>query len=304
MVDANKHQEHAAAGKPIVSLRRRQTLATILLGGAILISGIGIGFGSALAYIGRSKTTAVAEDTLPTSAAVALTQRFAEEYDLDEQQTGKVKSLMLKRLEALKEIRTKAMDEMLVVHRAINEDMKGVMKPDQFKDWNEGFHRARKRSKFRHRPWKRPGPPPHERRGGPEDRGSREDRRRPEGRGEREDRRGPEGRGERGEDRRGPEGRGGHDMFRRLDADNNGELTQNEIKQAHPKALQKLQQLMKKADTNRDGKIDKEEFDEHMRRRRPPPEHDRMRNPRSRPDRDTENESGPALSMLWAYMDI
>ena len=244
---------------------------TTLLGAAILISGIGIGFGSAMAYLGRSKQIATAEEPpQPTKVAIAITKDVKDKCGLDEQQTGKVSSLMLKRLEALKVIRTKAMDEMLVVHRAIREDMREVLTPDQFKRWEKHNEEARNHSRFRHRPWGR----------GPQH-GDREGRGKHDGRG------GPYGQG------KGYPG-GMPDMFKRLDKDNNGELTKDEIE----KVRGPFQQFIQKADVNGNGKVDRKEYETQLRRRRPSSSPGRDRKPRDRKNRNPSSAPTPELSMF------
>ena len=268
MVDTNKKQK--TVRRPIRSLRRRQMWMTTLLGAAILISGIGIGFGSTLAYLGRSKQVATTEESpQPTKVAIAITNDVKDNYGLDEQQTGKVRGLMLKRLEALKVIRTKAMDEMLVVHRAIREDMREVLTPDQFQRWEKHNEEARNRSKFRHRPWGRGS-----------QRGDRDGRGKHNGRG-----------GPHGQDKGRPGGMS--EMFKRLDKDNSGDLTKDEIEYAPGQ----VPQFIQKADINGDGKVDREEFKTQLRRRRPPPP-GRDRKPRDRKDRDPSSAPAQDLSML------
>jgi hypothetical protein len=151
-----------------------------------------------------------------------------------------------------------------------------VLEPGQFKDWEKRFNAARKRSKFRHRPWK-----PRGKHGG---------------------RGGHEGPGKHG-------GRGGHDgpgkprggmseMFKRLDVDDNGELTAGELKKAHPQ----LRGFMEKSDTNADGTIDREEFDKQLRRRRPPSGPTRGRKPQDSPDQEKPS-SAPALDLSMLFWD-
>ena len=245
---------------------------TTLLGAAILISGIGIGFGSAMAYLGRSKQVATAEDPpQPTKVALTIARDVATKCGLDEQQTGKVKDIMLKRLKALQEIRVKAMKEMVLVHGELSKDMRGVMKPGQFEHWRNRSEEARRHSMFRHHPWGRPGPP----------RGEREGRGKYNGRG------GPQGPGK---SRSG----GMFDMFKRMDKDDSGELTEDEIE----KMPGQFQQLIKKADVNGDGKVDRKEFETQFRRRRPPSWPGRGRKPHDRPDSAPSSAPAQDLSML------
>ena len=268
MVDINEKQK--TVRRPIVSLRRRQMLVTTLLGAVILVSGIGIGFGSAMAYLGRAKEVATVSEPpqQPTKVAITFTKGLADKYGLDQQQTGQLKDIMTKRFKALHEIRIKAMDEMVAIHREIADDMRSLMKPDQFERWEKHNEAARKRSKFR-RPWGRPR----------SQRGDREWRGRHNGRG------GPYGQGK-------SYSGGMPDMFKRMDKDNNGELTEDEIK----KVPGPFQQLIQKADVNGDGKVDRKEYEAQFRRRRPRTMPGRDRKPRER--KDPSSAPAPELSML------
>jgi len=270
MVDRNEKQE--TVRRPIRSLRRRQMWLTTLLGAAILISGIGIGFGSALAYLSGSREVATTdeEQKQPTKVAMTIARGVKTECGLDEQQTGKVREIMAKRIKALHEIRRKAMDEMVAIHREISDDMRGVMKPDQFKLWEKHNEEARRRSRFRHRPWGR----------GPR-RGDRDGRGKHDGRG-----------WPHGQSRSRPGGMS--EMFKRLDKDNNGELTKDEIE----KVRGPFQQFIKKADVNGDGKVDRKEYDTQLRRRRPSSWPGRIRKPRDRQDKDPSSAPAQDLSML------
>ena len=276
MVDTNKKQEipQKTIRRPIVTLRRKQMWLTTLLGAAILVSGAGIGLGTAMAYLSGSREIAtidIDDPQPPTDAAVAITRDVAAKCGLDRQQAGKVKDIMSKHVKTLHKIRSKAMDEMMVVHREITADMRGLMNPDQFKRWQKQNEEARNHSRFRHRPWGR----------GPQRGGDHEGRGKYSGRG------GPNGQG------KGYPG-GMPDMFKRMDKDNNSELTEDEIKQVPGP----FQQLLQKADLNGDGKVDRKEYDTQFRRRRPPSSSPgRIRKPYDRPD----PSSAPAqnLSMFW-----
>jgi hypothetical protein len=146
------------------------------------------------------------------------------------------------------------------------------MKPDQFKLWEKHNEEARKRSRFRHHRWGR-----RSQRGGD-----------PEGRGKHGGRNGHYGPGKSRPD-------GKFDMFKRLDKDNSGELTEDETK----KVFGPFQKFLEKADTNGDGKIDRKEYDTQLRHRRPPSFPGQMRKPRDRPDSSPSSAPAPDLSMIW-----
>jgi hypothetical protein len=257
MVDTKKHKNKNV---PIVSMRRKQTLLTTLLSATILISGVGIGLGSAMAYLADSKEVTIAtEEQQPTKVAITITDGITEKCGLNQQQAGKVKEIMAEHIESLREIRFKAMTEMVAIHREISSDMRGVMNPEQYKRWEKHNEEARKRMRFRHHP---------------------------RGRGNHGGRGGPQG------SRSG----GMSEMFKRLDKDNSGDLTTNEIEQVPGQ----FQTLIQKADINKDGKVDRKEFETQLRRRRPPTTPGRMHWPHGRPD---TKPSPPLMdmSMLWTW---
>jgi hypothetical protein len=267
MVDTKTHKNKNV---PIVSMRRKQTLLTTLLSATILISGVGIGLGSAMAYLADSKEVTIAtEEQQPTKVAMTITNGITEKCGLNREQAGKVKEIMAEHIGSLREIRFKAMNEMVAIHREISSDMRGVMNPEQFKRWEKHNEEARKRMRFRHH-----------------------------SRGRGSQRGGHDGRGKYG-GRGGPKGSrsgGMSEMFKRLDKDNSGELTTNEIEQVPGQ----FQTLIQKADVNKDGKVDRKEFETQLRRRRPPSAPGRMYRPHGRPD--TKPSSPPMdMSMLWAW---
>jgi len=245
---------------------------TTLLSAAILISGVGVGFGSAMAYLSGSKdvTDPEEEPKPPTKVAITFTKGLADKYGLDQQQSGQLKDIMAKHFKAMHEIRKKAMEEMVAIHREISDDMRGVMTPDQFERWEKHNEEARKRSRFRHHRWRR----------GPH-RGDREGRGKHSGRG-----------WPYGQSRSRPSGM--FDMFKRLDKDNSGELTEDEIE----KVRGPFQQFIKKADANGDGKVDRKEYDTQLRRYRPSTWPGRSRKPRDRRDKKPSSAPAPELSML------
>jgi hypothetical protein len=246
---------------------------TLLLSAAILISGIGIGFGSTLGYLSGSKDVAETTETepeQPTKVAIQFSEKVSKMVGLDEPQKGKIKEIMGKRFKAMHEVRKKAMEEMVAIHREISEDMRGVMTPDQFKRWEKHNEEARKRSRFRHHRWGR----------GPQ-RGDRDGRGKHGGRG-----------WPYGQSRSRPSGM--FDMFKRLDKDNNGELTKDEIE----KIRGPFQQFIKKADVNGDGKVDRKEYDTQLRRHRPSSWPGRTRKSRDRKERSPSSAPAQDLSML------
>ena len=262
MVNTDKTRK--TVRRSIVSLRRRQAWITSLLGVAILVSGVGIGFGSAMAYLSGPNEVETA-DTPPPPIKLArnITEKMAKKCGLDTSQKDKVREIMTSRIKSIHEIRCKAMDEIVVIHSQIADDMKTLMTPDQFAQWKKHNEEVRKRSRFRHHP-----------------RGHRSQR------GDRKGRGGPQGSGRYRSF--------GSEMFKRLDKDGNGVLTGDEIKQAPERS----RQFILKADKNGDGKVDRKEFESKSRRRRSPSPDGKMRRPRSRPGPEPETAPGTGLSML------
>ncbi len=252
MVDTSK--KHDGANRPIISMRRRQTWITTLLGAAILVSGVGIGLGSAMTYLSSSQETATDDSTQQQSDAVAIriTDSMDKKCKFDDQQKAKIREMMKSRMKAIHEIRSKAMDEIAVIHGEISDSMKELLTADQFARWKKHNEEARKRSKYRHHSRGR-------HRGGDRD-----------------------GRGKHG----GPMGME-PDMFKRLDKDGDNVLGEEEIKGAH----EKLQKMLKWADENKDGKVERKEFESKFRRRRPSSPRGPMRKPHDRPE--TERHGPP-----------
>jgi hypothetical protein len=159
------------------------------------------------------------------------------------------------------------MEESAAIHAEIADEMQKILTPTQYKQWEKHNEELRKRAKY-----------PHHKRGR---RGGDRDRR-----GEHDTR------GKRME----------AEMFKRRDKDQNGVITKDEIE----KAPEFFRKLLLQADTNGDGKIDREEH----KRIKAPEGPGRMRmphnhpGPKSRPGPEHNPEHGPAsapapdLSML------
>jgi len=272
MVDTSK--THDSVNRPIISQRRRQTWVTTLLGAAILLSGVGIGLGSAMTYLSSTKETAAAastqqqpEDNSAQQQSDAVVKKISidmgKKYELNDEQKAKLREMMTSRVKAIYEIRSKAMDEISVIHGEISDGMKELLTDKQFARWQKHNEEARKRSRFRHHPSGR-------HRGGDRD-----------------------GRGKHGSPM-------GPDMFKRLDKNGDDVLSEEEIKGAH----EKLQKMLKWADGNKDGKVERKEFDSKFRRKRPSsqrsPQSPRgpMRKPRDRPETEPADAPKPDMSML------
>jgi len=232
---------------------------TTLLGAAILISGVGIGFGSAMAYLGGAKDAQVDADKpqqQPKKVAIDIVGRMKPKYGLDSGQETRIKEIMAGHIKSLHDIRKNAMDEMVAIHAKIATDMQSVMTPEQFARWKKHNEEIRKRSRFRHhRPWGRGG-----------------DR---------------SGNGRHG----GWPGGGGFDFFKRLDKNGDNVLSEDEIK----KVPEKMRPFWRKADKNGDGKIERKEVEAMFRRRRPSSS---PRGPKRGPRDRSEPKRGPKPSTL------
>jgi hypothetical protein len=272
MVDTSK--KHDSVNRPIISQRRRQTWVTTLLGAAILLSGVGIGLGSAMTYLSSSKETAAGgstqqqpEDpsTQQRSDAIAkkITDSMHKKCKFDDQQKAKIREMLTSRMTAIHEIHSKAMDDISVIHTEISDSMKELLTEDQFARWKKHTEEARKR-------WSRHHYSRGRHRGGDRD-----------------------GRGKYGSPM-GPE------MFKRVDKNGDDVLDENEIKGAH----EKLQKMLKWADTNKDGKVERKEFESKFRRRRPSSSKGSqsprgpMRKPHDRPESKPADAPKPDMSML------
>lgn len=187
---------------PATALPRRQTALTMLLGAVILLGGIAMGLGAAMLWL---KPNGPPPHIRRDRSAAALAAEIAETCDLTDQQSEKVRQIVAKRLDALRDIRQDMSQQVLAQHAKLRQEMKDVLTPEQFERWSKRLDRVQERWRLR-RDRRRGG------RFGPGKRGGR-----------------------RGGGRFPPEGRpdriprGPGDVFGRFDSDSDGLLRQDEV---------------------------------------------------------------------------
>lgn len=211
-----------------VAYGHRHNMLTMLLGAVILLSGIGIGVGGVMFWLGRT----AGPEGWPGrdgQTAESITNRIARVCQLDDRQRDEVRRIVARQLEALKGIRQEMAEKVLAEHKALREEIKQVLTPEQFKRWTQHMDRVRARSPYRRR---RPG------RRGP--RGRRSDgRQRPSD----------------GRSRSAPRLRSAARLLRQFDANHDNRLTVEEVP---PRLWPRLLQ----ADRNGDGAVSRQELDQ------------------------------------------
>ena len=161
----------------------------------------------------------------PPAVGAEIAARIAERCDLSDEQAEQVAGIIDRRLDELHAIGDEMATRVAVVHDALRDDMKQILTAEQFETWNTEFDRVRSRlQRFRSRHHK-PG--------------------RPRGRRPWRGRRDP------------------RQMLDRLDADEDGALTADEVPPL-------LWQGIRAADADADGTVTSDEL-EAIKTDRPPP---------------------------------
>ena len=129
---------------------------TMLLGAVILLSGIVIGVGGAMVWLGRRSS---AGSNGADQTANLITERIARSCQLDDKQTEKVRKIIARRLEAIQDIRQEMAEEVLAEHETLRGEMKQILTPEQFERWSGQMDAIRARSPVPSRGrWNEPGP--------------------------------------------------------------------------------------------------------------------------------------------------
>ncbi len=138
MVNARKSREPA----------RRSHIArlwpTLVLGGVILLSGAGLGAGG-LMLLGQRSEPAPSPSQPPSEAASRLAARIASRRGLDDQQTEQVQDAIERHLGEIRAVRRDLTDRVETIHNGLRDDMKAILTPEQFEEWDAEFERIRER---------------------------------------------------------------------------------------------------------------------------------------------------------------
>jgi len=136
--------ENRTSGPSLPPVRGgRQAWAVMLLGAIILVSGIAIGTGGAMLWLGERPP----RPPKPVDrAAMAIAEEIARTCELDDQQTERVHQVVAERLAAISKIRQEMVEEVLAEHELLREELQKVLTPEQFAKWSRRMDEARERS--------------------------------------------------------------------------------------------------------------------------------------------------------------
>jgi flagellar basal body-associated protein FliL len=116
----------------------------LLMGGVILLSGIAIGAGGAMLWLGSGQAAASGDD----QTAAAITAKVDEICRLTDDQADQVKDVIARRLALLDDIREEMAEEVLMQHQALRDEMARILSPKQLDRWTRHMDRLRDRSPF------------------------------------------------------------------------------------------------------------------------------------------------------------
>lgn len=133
---------------------RARTWPTLLLGAVILLSGIALGVGGGLLFGPRGEPAGPP----PPGAGARIAARIAERCDLSDDQAAEVRAAVERRLDELRAVGRDTAGRVAEIHQALRSDMKRILTPEQFEEWDASFERVRQRVKRFRRPRNRRGP--------------------------------------------------------------------------------------------------------------------------------------------------
>lgn len=111
-----------------------------LLGLVIVVAGAALGTGLTLLALGDRRPP---PPPLGEGAAESIAADLQRRYDLNPDQSAKVKEIMTRRMATLESIRRAAHEKMMTEHEALRAEMKTVLTPQQFEQWVNHFESLR-----------------------------------------------------------------------------------------------------------------------------------------------------------------
>ncbi|MBN1817558.1 MAG: hypothetical protein JW828_09355 [Sedimentisphaerales bacterium] len=144
---------------PRVFMCRRRMAQITLLGCLILFFGIAIGWG--LPYLVGPTPGGDTSKPLDEGMLHGAIQVMRDNYNLSEEQVGKLDKTMRKHFETLEEYRIDMEQKMEDLQAKLVVDLKAILDVEQFRKWREDIEKMRDRRGWRERPGGREG------RGGP-----------------------------------------------------------------------------------------------------------------------------------------
>ena len=167
-----------AAGRPLPP-RGPRTWAMILVGLVIVASGVVIGAGATVLVV---RNRLIAPPLPDEQQARAIAADLRRRYALTEDQARRVQDIMARRMAAVEAIRQESHEKTTAEHDKLRVEMKEVLTPDQFQQWEDHFDSLRPPG-FPPPPGQKGGPPGKGRPGKGPEFGPGEDRPMPRGQG-------------------------------------------------------------------------------------------------------------------------
>ena len=140
-----------ATDKPValpsaVSVGPRRSWVLMILGAAMLLSGVALGVGGAMLWLrgdgGRARLGQLDRPAARIAAEIAGT------CDLSKRQTRQVREIIARRLEVLREIRQEMVDAVLAEHETLRGEMKEVLDDRQFRRWSRRLREVQERGRL------------------------------------------------------------------------------------------------------------------------------------------------------------
>ena len=149
-------QPSAPCGPHTLPPRGPRTWVMVLMGLVIVASGAVIGAGVTVMVL---RSVAWAPPPPPgKQTAARITADFKDRYGLDQAQADRVQEIMTRRLAAIEAIRDDAHARTQAEHEGLRSEMKAVLSPQQFENWEAKFEALRPPA-FPPPPGPRGGPP-------------------------------------------------------------------------------------------------------------------------------------------------
>jgi hypothetical protein len=141
--------EHASENVPplgeTVAPRKRRRWRTVALGLIILLCGALLGSGATIIVVKHFFDVV----HTPGAAAKRITAQMRRKLDLSDEQTAKVRAILLKRESALRAIFAEMQPRLEEQLQRAREEVAAVLDPEQARDWQRRFDRMEERWKRR-----------------------------------------------------------------------------------------------------------------------------------------------------------
>lgn len=160
MTETPETEDQTASNATKLPLPSRQTWPVMLLGAVILLCGMAIGSGATVLWL---RDRIVPDRPRRKNVHAVIAARLQRRLNLTDEQTRKVQKIFERRLQALRTLRQDMLPRFEAEHAKLRLEMKEVLTPAQFEQWDARFKSTREhmlRRSGRERPRFRPGSPP------------------------------------------------------------------------------------------------------------------------------------------------